>query len=288
VSTAGEEANAQQRAYWNEISGPKWVTLADTVNEQIEPLGLAAMDAANLEPGQRVLDVGCGCGQTSLELASRVGATGSVLGLDISAPMLADARARASRASARNLEFIEGDAQVHALEPSAFDRVFSRFGVMFFADPVAAFANLASAVNEGGSLCFICWQAMPSNPWMVVPAQAAAQHIEMPAPADPGGPGPFSFADADHVTSVVANAGWKNVQCTDHSGELSVGLGQSLPDIIEFLQQMGPAGNALREATPEQRAKVTATMSDVLAPYYTDDALRMGFATWIVTATRAE
>lgn len=285
-----ETANAQQRAYWNEVSGPKWVSLADTVNEQIEPLGLTAMDAAGVAPGQRVLDVGCGCGQTTLELAKRVGAGGRVMGVDISAPMLEDARARTGRAAndAGSIELVEGDAQVHAFEPGAFDLVFSRFGVMFFEDPVAAFRNLKGAAKVGGNLCFICWQAITKNPWMLVPAGAAAQHVEMPPPPPADAPGPFAFADAERLASMLEEAGWSDVACEDYSGELSVGQGRALSEIIEFLQQMGPAGNALREATPEARAKVTETMNDVLAPYYTGDALRMGFSTWIVRATRTD
>jgi hypothetical protein len=158
---------------------------------------------------------------------------------------------------------------------------------MFFEDPVSAFRNLLRATKPNGVLCFTAWQAITSNPWMLVPAAAAARHIEMPAPPAPDAPGPFAFADGARVVSILEDAGWSKIECVAHAGELAVGLGQKLPEIIGFLQQMGPAGNALRDATPAVRAKVGETMREVLAPYYKDDALRMQFATWIVTATRA-
>lgn len=278
------EVNAQQRTYWNEGSGLKWVEMADVLNEQIEPLGFAAMDVAGVPPGHHVLDIGCGCGQTSLELAHRVGVEGRVQGVDISAPMLADARERGTR-SGVGVDFVEADAQVYSFERGVFDLVFSRFGVMFFENPVAAFTNIRRALKPNGALSFICWQSITCNPWMLVPALAAAQHVEPPGPASPDAPGPFAFADADRIVSTLQQAGWSDVHYEDHSGELSVGLGRSLSDIIDFLQQIGLAGTALREATPQLRTKVSETMNDVLAPYYTGRELRMGFATWIVSAT---
>ncbi len=182
------------------------------------------------------------------------------------------------------VEFLQADAQVHPVEPGTFDVLFSRFGVMFFEDPVAAFANLRGSLAEGGRLCFVCWQSIASNPWMLVPAQAAAQHVALPAPAGPEAPGPFAFADPERVRGILDRAGFRDVSCDDHSGELAVGQGRALGEIVEFLQQMGPAGRALLDASAEQRRKATETMLGALAPYYTGDALVMGFATWIVTA----
>ena len=170
-STQDEGPNAQQAKYWNDVAGPKWVALAEAINGQIQPIGHAAMERARIERGQRVLDVGCGCGQTSLELAQRVGEQGHVDGLDLSEPMLAEARVRG--AELKNLQFTAADVQVHGLEEAAYDRIFSRFGVMFFDDPEAAFANLRGALAPGGQLTFVCWQEIGSNPWMAVPGAAA-------------------------------------------------------------------------------------------------------------------
>src|SRR5262249_6517301 len=148
---------------------------------------------------ERVLDVGCGTGQTSIELARRAGPGGAVTGIDISAPMLARARARAADAGARTVTFLDADAQTHRFDPASLDVCFSRFGIMFFAAPDAAFANLRSALRPAGRLAFVCWQSMRDNPWMLVPLMAAAAHITLPPPPAPDAPGPFSFADADRV-----------------------------------------------------------------------------------------
>jgi SAM-dependent methyltransferase len=280
--TESRGPNAEQIAYWNEVSGPKWVALADRINDQIEPLGLEAMDRAGIGPGDRVLDVGCGCGQTSLEIARRVGGEGRVLGLDISGPMLADARERVRRAGDLPVEFAQSDAQTHDFEPGGFDLVFSRFGVMFFENPVAAFANLRRSLVPGGRVTFICWRSITENPWMLLPAQAAARHVELPAPPDPEAPGPFAFADSARVQGILGGAGFEDVRVGSFTGELSVGRGLGLEEIVDFLKEMGPAGAALRESSDAVRSAVTRTMREVLEPHYRDEAVVLEFGAWIV------
>jgi hypothetical protein len=154
---------------------------------------------------------------------------------------------------------------------------------MFFDDPVAAFANLRGALADGGRLCFACWQPIHCNPWMLTPAQAAAQHLEL-SPPEPGAPGPFAFGDADRVRAILAEAGWSGTECEDLSGDMTLGRGQTLEESVDFLAQMGPAGNALRDASEDVRAKVRESMRTALAPFHTGDALEMAFAAWIVTA----
>jgi SAM-dependent methyltransferase len=278
-------ANAEQIRYWNELSGPKWVGLADRIDDQIGPLGREAVERARVSAGERVLDVGCGCGQTTLELAERVGAEGRVLGVDLSQPMLAEARARAARGPGPAPEFLQADAQVHAFEPGAFDLVFSRFGVMFFDDSVAAFANLRAALAPDGRLAFLCWQNIAVNPWMLVPAQAAAQHVEL-APPKPGAPGPFAFADAESVRGILDAAGFGEVRCDSFEGRMAVGRGLSLDGIVGFLGQMGPAGAALREAPASTREVAVRSMREALEPHYDGDAVVLPFASWIVSAGR--
>ncbi len=278
------DGNSDQITHWNEVSGPKWVRYADTINAQLEPIGLATMDRADIRVGERVLDVGCGCGQTSVELGRRVGSGGGVHGVDVSAPMLADARERAAAANLAHVQFSEADAQDHRFDPADFDLLFSRFGVMFFADAAAAFSNLHDALKADARLCFVCWQEIAKNPWMAAPAMTAAQFVELPAPQPPGSPGPFSFADPAHVTAVLQKGGFRDVRCEALEGETEIGAGQELPEIVAFMLQMGPAGAALRSAGEDVQTRATAAAIEVLGGAYREGAVRMPYAAWIVQA----
>src|SRR6185503_11565956 len=184
--------NAEQIKYWNETAAPKWVEYQAVLDTQLEELGRLAMERARLVPGERVLDVGCGCGATTRALAARVGARGSAHGVDISAPMLARAAELTRAAGVGNVRFTNADAQTYAFEPGGADVLFSRFGVMFFTDPPAAFTNLRRALRPGGRVAFVCWQPLAENPWLLVPLSTAAQHIQLPPPPAPGAPGPFA------------------------------------------------------------------------------------------------
>jgi len=277
--------NAEQIKYWNEVSGAKWVAVQPVIDEQIRPLGRLAMERAALRPGERVLDVGCGCGDTTIELARRVAPGGHAAGVDISAPMLERARQLAD-AQRVNVRFELADAQTHAFLPASADVLFSRFGVMFFADPTAAFANLRRALTSGGRLAFVCWQALPENAWMAVPMLAALQHLPTPPIPGPEEPGPFSFADPARVRRILEGAGFTSVQLEDVRETLTIGGGAGPDDTAEFMLQIGPAARALREASdPTLKPRVAAAVRDALLPYATPQGVRMGSASWIVTAT---
>jgi SAM-dependent methyltransferase len=279
--------NAEQITYWNDTAGPKWVAYEELLDTQIRPLGERAMDRVGVEAGVRVLDIGCGTGQTSIELARRVGARGAVTAVDISAPMLARARTRAEVAGARNVDFVHADAQTHRFAPESVDVCFSRFGVMFFAAPDVAFTNLRATLRPGGRLGFVCWQQLPDNPWMAIPLMAAAAHITLPPPPAPDAPGPFAFADQDRVRGILEGAGFGDVAFEDHRTTLTVGGDGSLDRAVDFLLQgVGPTSAAMRQADPAQRATVSAAVRDALRPYHTPQGLRMASATWLVTARR--
>jgi SAM-dependent methyltransferase len=277
-----EAPNAQQVAYWNEQGGRTWAELNDLLNRQIAGVGLKAMEALAPQPGERLLDVGCGGGQTTLELARRVGPHGAATGADISRPMLELARRRAAEAGLAQLRFIEADAQTHAFEAGAFDAVFSRFGVMFFADPRAAFANLARALAPGGRLAFACWRSAAENPWMTQPMAAVADLVPAPPPADPTAPGPFAFADPARVRGVLEAAGFEQVAAEPL--DVRIG-GNSLEDSLTVSLRVGPLGARLREA-PELAPKVVAAVREGLAAQVVDGAVWMQGAVWIVTARR--
>lgn len=281
---AASGPNATQIDYWNDTAGPKWVALQEALDRQIGPLGHAAMDAARVTPGDEVLDVGCGCGATSLELARRVAPGGRVVGIDVSTVMLEVARGAAERTATTGLSFENADAQTVGLPPGAFDVVFSRFGVMFFADPGAAFANLRRALHPGGRLAFVCWQPLGSNPWMALPLMAALQHMPAPAPAPPGAPGPFAFADPERVRGILGGAGFAEVALDPLEMELVVGGGRDLDGTVDFLLQMGPLGSALRAADPDLRDRVAAAVRTAVEPFAeATGGVRMASAAWLAT-----
>lgn len=279
-----EGPNAQQIRYWNEVSGPKWVQLDATIDRLISPLGNELLDASGIRRGQHVLDVGCGCGATALALAERVGQTGRVTGIDISAPMLERAGRRRDEAGVENVEFFQADAQTRDFAGFAADVVFSRFGVMFFAQPDEAFRNLRTALRPGGRLTFACWREMKRNPWMVVSTQAVAELVELP-PRDPDAPGPFALADSGKIEDILAKAGFCDVLCRSLEKNIDVSIGGSLDDTVTFLSQMGPTGMLLREASDEVRRAATQAIRNRLEPLQKEGRIELGASIWIVSAT---
>jgi SAM-dependent methyltransferase len=190
-----EKSNSDQLAFWNGAGGHTWVARQTHTDIILRPVSEALLHLAAPRVGERVLDVGCGCGASTLELARAVGPSGRVTALDISGPMLAEGRARAAAAGIANVDWRQADATTVALE--GFDLLVSNFGVMFFGDPVAAFAHMRSAANPGARMAFVCWRSLIENPWMGVPMQAVSPHIPPRPKADPQAPGMFAFADPE-------------------------------------------------------------------------------------------
>ncbi len=275
--------NAQQIEYWNR-AGRRWVEVQTDIDAQLAPLGLAAIERAALRPGETALDVGCGCGQATLQLAERVGPQGRVCGSDISEPMLARARERAGEAKLDNVEFSSGDAQTVAFPEGAFDLIFSRYGVMFFADPAAAFSNLRRALAKSGRLVFVCWQEFGKNPWMQVPMGAALAHLPPLEPAAPDAPGPFAFGDADRVRAILAAAGFAEVTVEALERPILLGGGGTLEDAVRFVLELGPTSRLLQDADEDDRERVRKSVTDVLAAHASAEGVRLGSASWIVSA----
>jgi len=279
---AFEGPNAGQIEYWNAQAGPRWVSAEALLDAQLSDIGQRAMERAEVAGGHHVLDVGCGCGQSSLQLAERAGPEGSVTGIDISSVMLARARERA--AGWGNVCFENADVQTAELPTRHFDRIFSRFGVMFFNDPKAAFRNLHAACKPGGRLGFLCWQEIARNDWIRVPTAAAAQHLTLPPPPSPEAPGPFAFADPERVCGILASAGFHDVAWGPLEQPLSVGGGADVDATAQFLLNLGPLGRVMAEVDDATRERVIDAIRDSLAPYATASGVRMDSAAWVFTA----
>lgn len=280
MADAAPQGNQDQIAYWNAQAGQTWATEQDKLDRQLEPLGDAALAALSPKAGDRLIDIGCGAGQTTLALAEVVGAEGSVLGVDVSAPMLAVARGRSQGMG--NVRFLEADAQIRAFAPGAADAVYSRFGVMFFSDPAAAFANIHKALKPGGRLAFVCWRPLKENGWMLIPLGAALQHITAPPTMpDPDAPGPFAFADPDRVRGILASAGFSDIGIEPHDAMIG---GNPLDESVTLALKVGPLSRLLQEH-PDKREPVVATLRETLAEHLGPDGVRMPGAVWIVTAT---
>ena len=272
--------NDAQIEFWNGSGGETWVRAQARLDAMLAPISDAVLDHAGALDGRRILDVGCGCGATSLEAVAR-GAT-HVRGVDVSAPMLELARTRAD-GDAR-LEFSVADV---ATAEFAADRdlILSRFGVMFFADPVAAFANLRTALTDDGRLCFVCWQAPRANAWVSVVGAAVQPFLPTPdVPPDPKAPGPFAFADPAYVEGLLTEAGFSDVALT--AFETPLRLAGDLDGAIEFQGQVGPVARVLAELEDEARAEAIAAARAALEPHLGPDGLHLGAACWLVSAAR--
>jgi len=280
--------NQEQIRYWNEQGGPKWVLLQEKLDAQIGPLGLVTLQRAAIQPGERVIDVGCGCGQTSLELAEHVGPNGFVLGIDISEPMLGRARERQHARGFTNVEFRTADAQTHQFDRERFDVLFSRFGVMFFEDPTTAFRNLQTSLRPNGRLTFVCWQALDKNDWARVPLKAALQHVPPPTPPALGAPGPFAFADPERVRKILTDAGFTAVQCEPYEAALNLGGAITVAESAEFSLEVGPVSRLVAEADPTVRPRVVQSVREALTPYASSEGVRVPGAVWIVQARRKD
>jgi SAM-dependent methyltransferase len=270
---------------WRTQSGEAWVRLNARTDVQLQPYGQAVLAALDIRPGEAVLDVGCGCGQTLLELAERVGPNGHVTGLDISEPMLALARERA--AGHPQIEILLGDAATHALPAARFDALFSRFGVMFFQDSVAAFATLRRALKPNGRLGFVCWQAPSLNPWVSLPLAAARGALPgagWPPLFDPELPGPFYFSEPARVESILTGAGWSRVELRSLNVQSLLGGSRTLAEAVDYVYQSGPTARLLAEADPEHKPEVRRALEQALAPWVTADGVLCDGAAFVVTA----
>ena len=271
--------NQQQREAWNGDSGQRWVADADRRDQVLAPVAEVLLAAARLHPGESVLDIGCGCGATTLAAAEEVD-PGRAVGLDLSAPMLDLARQRAGRLP---VEFVQGDAQIDAIEIEAFDIAISRFGTMFFDDPVAAFSNIRYGVRGKGTLCIATWQPLAANDWLTVPGAALLRYGTLPDTASAaGGPGMFAQSDPDTITTVLTAAGWHAIEIDPFT--VTLRLGADAAEATDYLADTGIARAVLETVDPLQHGAAIAAVRDELARHEGDDGVRLSAGVHIIRA----
>ena len=275
--------NAGQVADWNGIVGQRWAELQTDLDRLISAYGEAALKAAAPKTGEHIIDVGCGCGDTSLSMARSVGERGSVLGVDISAVMLEVARQRALQAGLTHLELREADA-ASAVLPRYQDLIFSRFGVMFFDDPVAAFRNLRGALRSGGRMAFCCWRSLDENPWALIPIRAVRQTLAVDPPAPvPNAPGSFAFASTERIREILDGAGFAQVKAT--AFDAPAYLGANVDAALENAVKVGPAARMLREMPAASLPVAREAIRREFQALDHGNGIAPGGAVWIVTAT---
>jgi SAM-dependent methyltransferase len=276
-------ANADQAEAWNGDEGKHWVAHQERYDAMSEPFTPPLLKAASLAPTHQVLDVGCGCGYTT-RAAGRLAPLGRAVGIDLSGPMLERARATAATEGLTNVIFEQGDAQVHPFPTAGVDAVISRFGIMFFADPVAAFANIVRAMRPAGRLVVLCWQELARNPWLTIPASAALARVPLPDFAAPDAPGPFSLADPDRINAVLVGAGLDQIDLTPVVAPLK--LGRDAADTVDFIAGTGLARTLLATVDTSVARRALDAIAASLHPYETPAGVLLDGAAWLVTAHR--
>lgn len=269
----------EQMQLWNGSAGNAWVDLQEVLDALFEPLERSLVEAVVAGLKREVLDVGCGTGATTLAVAQRIGPKGRCVGIDISEPMLATARARAERLSVP-ATFLCADAQTYAFEPASFEMIISRFGVMFFEDPVRAFANLRRAVREDGELRLITWRGPAENPFMTTAERAAAPLLPELPPRRPDGPGQFAFADEHRVRHILQESGWRDIDLQP------IDFKCVLPEkaLNVYITRLGPVGMLLQKADEATRLRVAQVVRAAFDPYVHGTEVRFTAACWSVAA----
>jgi SAM-dependent methyltransferase len=277
--------NADQIAYWNGPRADSWVKRQETQEASFEPVSAALFAAAAIEPGERAIDIGCGTGVTTAEIARRVGASGEVFGVDVSEPMLARARARLQ--PGLPIAFARADATTYEFPRGRFDLLFSRFGVMFFADPARSFGNLRKSLRPGERIAFACWRGPDDNQWLSVPLRAAAAHLPPQPRPGPDDPGMLSFAAEARVRRVLEAAGFAQIGLAPVDFQFDIARGRGLEEAVAAASSEGPASRVLAGQPDEVVSAATEAIRRAFEPHQRGNAVPLAAAIWVVTAVNA-
>ncbi len=279
---AAQGTNRNQAELWNGAAGRAWVDAQAVLDRMFAPVEDLLAGAVAAAAPRSVLDVGCGTGSSTVAVSRLLGAAGQCLGIDISAPMIGAARARAERERSSAM-FITANAEHHSFEPASVDMIISRFGVMFFDDPIQAFSNLRRAAANDATLQLVVWRSAVENPFMTTAERAAAPLLpELPA-RQPDGPGQFAFADRNRVRAILQESGWAQVEISPVDVECAF----AERDLDLYLTRLGPVGMFLEQQDEATRAQVVATVRAAFAPYVHDANVRFTAACWTVAARAA-
>ena len=283
--TESSVANTAQHEFWNTVAGPRWVLLGGLVERRERADNDLLLARSEVAAGESVLEIGCGTGAATVPFAQAVGEHGRVVGVDISEPMLAGARKRIAESGLGNVSLIEADAQFHPFEPDRFDLITSRFGVMFFADPVAAFRNVLPAARPGGRLCFACWAPLEENKHWLIPYEVALRRLGPPAPSDPRAPGPLALSDPGYVRSILETAGFAEVAIDRETPEI---IGSTPEEEADYACAMGPPARLIDEKKPSEavRETIRREMVETFAAYAQSKEMRLPSTVFLVTARR--
>jgi SAM-dependent methyltransferase len=275
------KTNEEQVALWNGMGGHAWVATQALLDELLRPFENLLVEAALASRAHQVLDVGCGTGGTTVAVARALGDQSHCVGIDVSQPMITAAR---SRPSAPPAQFICADAQVHPFAPASFDMIISRFGVMFFEDPAAAFRNLRRASKSDAALRLIVWRSAADNPFMTTAERAAGPLLpNMPA-REPNAPGQFAFADSERIRTLLATSGWSEIDIQP----LDVPCSFPEKDLVSYFTQLGPLSRVLREVNDQTRARIIDAVRAAFDPFVHADEVRFTAACWNVGARASD
>ena len=280
-----EDKNLKQKQFWSGAGGDVWVEKQKEMDIMLNPLGERALEKLILSDDLEILDIGCGCGATSFEIAKRA-PTGNIMGLDISEPMLKKAAQSASEMSLLNLDFQIKDVQTDEISTDFYDIAFSRFGVMFFEDSYEAFKNIYMCLKENGQLVFVCWQNPSLNPWHGLSIQVIKQFLDLPAPP-PNSPGPFAFEDKSYIEDILEKSNFNSIEIQDNQQEIIMFAGKSVRQACEDYLAINPVVTEMLKNSEESlREQILEALMEKFAEYHNGDGLLFPSATWIVSARK--
>ena len=280
------EVNKDQKKFWSGKGGDIWVERQEAMDTMLSPLGEVVIKELNLSSKDKVLDIGCGCGSTSINIAEHLSINGSVMGVDISKPMLDRAKLSAKNKSLNNIDFQLKDVQSENLPNEHFSVAFSRFGVMFFENPFEAFSNIYRSLKAGGRLGFVCWQSPKFNPWQSLSIQAIRKYIELPS-YPKRNPGPFAFQERSYIEEIISKANFKYLKILALEKEVEMFKGKGLEHATEDYLSINPViTEMLKKSTEEVKESVKNALISSFEPYYSDNKLTFPSSTWIVTAVK--